>query len=237
MDLKERSRVDPWTHWYYQAKLAAFRYHLAKLRHEALSVIDVGAGSGFFSVALTRGRQDAHVVCIDPNYSDEELGQHDGATFVREPDPTSLGEADTLLFIDVLEHADDDRALLAGYVEPASPGCVVLVSVPAFMSLWSPHDDFLEHRRRYRRTEIERIVRQVDLEIIDARYLFGAILPVVWVVRRLRRRRGAASDMRPAPRPLNWLLKTSLTWEHRYVSNRLGGLSVLVVARKRGEAT
>ncbi|HQU26902.1 MAG TPA: class I SAM-dependent methyltransferase [Acidimicrobiales bacterium] len=235
MDLKERSSVDPWTHWYYLAKLNAIRQHVVGLRHEMQSVLDVGAGSGFFSLALTRECRDAVVTCVDPNYRDDELGEHDRALYVRVADPQTVSRADTMLFIDVLEHVDDDRSLLRSYVDLAAPGCVIVVSVPAFMSLWSPHDDFLEHRRRYRLTDIERVVRESGLEVVEARYLFGAILPAVWAVRRLRRGRAAASDMRPTLRPLNWFLATILSFEHRHLRNRLGGLSAFVVARKRGD--
>ena len=235
MDLKERASVDPWTHWYYLAKFEAIRRHVQDLQHQVSKVIDVGAGSGFFSLALTRGCRDVDVVCVDPNYPEEELGRHDGATFVHEVEPWVVSQADTLLFVDVLEHVDDDRSLLARYVDAAATGCVVLVSVPAFMSLWSPHDVFLEHRRRYRLREIERVVRDAGLEVVSAQYLFGSILPMVWVARRLRRGGAPSSDMRPTSRPVNWILKQSLTLEHRLFRNTLGGLSAFVVARKSDE--
>ena len=236
MDLKERSSVDPWTHWYYLTKLNAIRQHVGGLGYEMTRVLDVGAGSGFFSLALTRERPDAVVTCVDPNYRDDELGERGRAVFVRVADPQSVGRADTMLFIDVLEHVEDDQSLLRHYVDLAPPGCVVVVSVPAFMSLWSPHDDFLEHRRRYRLSDVVRVVRESGLEVIEARYLFGVILPVVWTVRRLRRGRAAASDLRPTPRLLNRILIATVSWEHRHLRNRLGGLSAFVVAQKRGRA-
>ncbi len=49
MDLKEFDLVDPSTHWYYQSKLFALRKELAQHGHGVQHVIDVGAGSGFFS--------------------------------------------------------------------------------------------------------------------------------------------------------------------------------------------
>ena len=54
-----------------------------------------------------------------------------------------------ILLMDVLEHVDDDVGLLRAYAEPARPGTRFIVSVPAFSWLWSAHDEFLEHRRRY----------------------------------------------------------------------------------------
>ena len=51
--------------------------------------------------------------------------------------------------MDVLEHVSDDVGLVREYAKRAKPGTRFVVSVPAFMWLWSGHDVFLEHHRRY----------------------------------------------------------------------------------------
>ncbi len=73
MDLKEFDLVDPSTHWYYQSKLFALRKELAQHGHGVQHVIDVGAGSGFFSKEMTKERIFINVLCIDPNYTREQL--------------------------------------------------------------------------------------------------------------------------------------------------------------------
>ena len=67
MDLKEEDILggDIGRHWYYRAKAAALHRMVAGLRPQRL--LDVGAGSGFFSRhLLSRGAQSA--LCVDIGY-------------------------------------------------------------------------------------------------------------------------------------------------------------------------
>ena len=52
------------------------------------------------------------------------------------------------MIADVLEHVDDDLALLRQYAAKLGEGGRIVITVPAFSFLWSGHDVFLEHRRR-----------------------------------------------------------------------------------------
>ena len=63
--------------------------------------------------------------------------------------------ADLLLYMDVLEHVDDDLGLLTAYLDQLERGGRVLITVPAFDFLWSNHDIFLEHKRRYTLKQVE----------------------------------------------------------------------------------
>ncbi|MCF8537230.1 MAG: class I SAM-dependent methyltransferase [Candidatus Nanopelagicales bacterium] len=231
MDLKELDLVDPSTHWYYQAKLVAVRKAITDCPRDQV-VIDVGAGSGFFGRGVAAGVDTKTVICVDPNYTDEQLGTHDGATFTRSVDPVEISTTGLLLFIDVLEHVDDDVGLLRSYVEAAPSGARVVITVPAFMSLWSSHDDFLEHRRRYTRGQIAAVACSAGLNVRDSYYLFGLVTPIAWITRKVRRGHASASDLKPLPAPVNVVLRRLLAWEHAFVTNRVVGLSAMVVGEK-----
>ena len=58
-------------------------------------------------------------------------------------------QADLVLAMDVIEHVEDDAALISAYCDLAPRGTRFIISVPAFNFLWSAHDIFLEHHRRY----------------------------------------------------------------------------------------
>lgn len=230
MDLKEIGDADPQTHWYYQSKLVAIRRAVEKWSPERSQIVDVGAGSGFFSREIARFDLDETVVCVDPNYAqdwDEEQGR---LRFVRSGDGVT---GDTYLFVDVLEHVPDDVALLRQYVASSSPGSTFYITVPAFMSLWSGHDVFLEHYRRYRLSEVVRVAQAAGLQVLHHRYLFGSVFPPAWLVRKLRRRQ-SGSDMSAVPSPLNTALRAIVSTEHRYDWNRAFGLTAFVVARRSG---
>jgi 2-polyprenyl-3-methyl-5-hydroxy-6-metoxy-1,4-benzoquinol methylase len=233
MDLKELDLVDPSTHWYYQAKLAGIRYMVHHHLFDGMRITDVGAGSGFFSIALAEGLGSPSVTCVDPHYPEERTERNGSLRFVRSLDKP-IG--DLYLFIDVLEHVDDDLSLLRQYVDFAPTGSVVVISVPAFQSLWSAHDVFLEHRRRYRMRAVKRLAEESGIEVTDARYLFGSIFPIAWSIRRMRRLKEPRSDMKAASPVVNKLLKRLLTVEHRLVTNRIFGLSIVVMGVVRGHS-
>src|SRR5205085_7042183 len=87
--------------------------------------------------------------------------------------------ADVVLFMDVLEHVDDDVGLLREHVGPAGPRTRFIVSVPAFPWLWSSHDDFLHHRRRYTLSGVNELLSSAGLAPLKGFYFFGAVFPAV----------------------------------------------------------
>lgn len=232
LDLLELEQgVDPASHWYYRAKVEALSLALRQHDHRPRLVKDVGAGSGFFSSELLDQHPGSMAICIDPHYSDEQLAAATERLVFRRADTSD--PADLYLFMDVIEHVPDDLALLGQYVGTARAGSLFFISVPAFEFLWSGHDVFLGHYRRYTLPQAERVVRRSGLTVLSGRYLYGATFPLVAGVRLVRRRRGeAASDMRRPSRLTNAALGRVLSWENRLTGNRVAGSTAVVVARK-----
>jgi hypothetical protein len=239
MDLKETDCLGdnlP-NHWYYVSKGRVLTDLLVN-RHID-TVVDVGAGSGVFSrLLLERGICD-RAICVDSNYVEDSDQMHrDKPLLLRRSLTPPTGSA--VLMMDVLEHVDDDDALLRKYTDSLPTGASVVVTVPAFRFLWSGHDVFLEHRRRYRLGEVEALLRAAGLEPQRGRYFFGLLFPLVAIMRlfdRLRLRAAEAapkSALKTAPAWLNRLLILVHDLERHtlYRVNRLAGLSAVVLARK-----
>jgi hypothetical protein len=235
MDLKEESLLggDTSQHWYYRSKLAALRLALSGL--PPMPVLDVGAGSGFFSRALLAGGEASEATCVDPGYVSDSDQEVNGRTlrFRRVAEP---GEAGLLLMMDVLEHVPDDGALLAAYVAQVPRGAHVMVTVPAFQTLWSGHDVFLEHHRRYTLHQVERLLRNAGLQVELGCYFFAAVLPLVAAVRlgkRLLHGDRPSSDMRRFGPATNAALGAICRAELAvFRANRLAGASVFARAVK-----
>jgi SAM-dependent methyltransferase len=56
---------------------------------------------------------------------------------------------DLVCAFDIVEHVDDDAAVLSELARVAAPGAILLLSAPLHQALWTPFDDFVGHRRRY----------------------------------------------------------------------------------------
>ncbi len=149
----------------------------------------------------------------------------------RDTGPT---DCDLVLMMDVLEHVDDDRALLRHYAAKVPPGAHFLVTVPAFAFLWSGHDVFLEHKRRYRLTEIETAMRDAGLAVVRGSYYFGLVFPLAAAVRLTSRHATEPrSSLKKHGAITNGLLGALCAAElPLFPRNRLAGLSAFVLAKK-----
>jgi len=233
MDLKEEDVLgaDIGRHWYYRSKAAALRRAVAGV--QARHILDVGAGSGFFSRHLLAETSAQSALCVDIGYN----GDRDDAVagkpvrYRRDVGPT---ECDLVLMMDVLEHVDDDRGLVRHYAAKVPAGAHFLVTVPAFRFLWSGHDIFLEHKRRYRLAEIETALSDAGLRVVRGAYYFGLVFPLAAAV-RLASRSGSEpkSSLKRHNALTDELLSVICGVElPLFPVNRLAGLSAFVLAQK-----
>lgn len=235
--LRKHISRHPW--WQARARL------IARLIHDLLgpgpkSVIDVGCGWG---VTLDYLEKQKHVVTgldIGRNAL-EEIDQPSRNLILGNiengPIPKSAQAAfDVVLALDVLEHLDDDRVALAHLLQLARPGGLVLVTVPAGMSLWSEFDDVQGHRKRYERAELENLFAE-NLELTQSKVAY--CWPwLVWPA-KLTRKQQKVADISPlkvrvniyeryvrAPRwPMNWLMNLIFAMSEKAIlrqTNRSG---------------
>ena len=234
----EFARVER-THWWFRARRDIVLGVLARHLDPGARILDVGCGTGFFLEAAG-GRYEAWGV--DPSSTAVRLCRERGLPKVVEGTAESLpvdGDFDGVLFLDVLEHLDDDIAALAEARRHLRPGGIVLATVPAYMALWSNHDVVNHHRRRYTRTALDRQFRAAGMTIRQLTYFNTYLFPAAVMERIIRRVFGARSaELLPVPPPpLNRAMYRVLASERRRLarSPRPGafpfGLSLLAVAR------
>jgi 2-polyprenyl-3-methyl-5-hydroxy-6-metoxy-1,4-benzoquinol methylase len=230
MDIKEIDILgDDTSHWYYDSKAAAIRSLLRIVSPR--EILDVGAGSGVFSRLLLRSSHGTSAVCVDTGYASDSAGVEAGKTirFVRQ---IGKSGANVVLMIDVLEHVDDDVDFLRQYAGKVEPGCHFLLGVPAFQFLFSGHDVFLGHKRRYTIRSLERTAKAAGLTVIKSRYFFSAIFPLAAAVRLLGRS-GAKSSLKRHSVTVNKLLALLHRLELPFLSiNRMFGLTAFCLAQK-----
>jgi hypothetical protein len=84
---------------------------------------------------------------------------------------------DTIVYLDVLEHIEDDRAEVGAAAARLAPGGRLVVLAPAFQQLYSEFDRAIGHYRRYTAATLTALT-PAGLGVIEVRYLdaFGACL-------------------------------------------------------------
>jgi hypothetical protein len=122
------------------------------------------------------------------------------------------------------------------YVDKVPSGSRFLMTVPAFQFLWSGHDDFLEHKRRYTLAQFETLARAAGLTVQRGAYYFGAVFPIAAALRLLpqgSQTQAPRSQLKRHHPLVNRTLKTLCRLELPLMGrNRLAGLSVFVLAQK-----
>ncbi len=233
MDLKEEDILgdDIGRHWYYRSKAAALRQAVWDLAPR--KILDVGAGSGFFSRQLLTHTGAQSALCVDTGYRNDAEDEVEGKKVLYRRD-IGATDCDLVLMMDVLEHVDDDRGLVKLYAGKVPSGAHFLVTVPAFRFLWSGHDVFLEHKRRYRLPEIEAVMRDAGLNVITGAYYFGFIFPLAAAVRLASRNTTEPrSSLSKHDALTNGILTAICAAERPFFPfNRLAGLSAFVLAKK-----
>jgi SAM-dependent methyltransferase len=96
---------------------------------------------------------------------------------------------DSVAYINVLEHIEDDRGELGRAFAALRPGGHVLVFVPALAWLYSDFDRRIGHARRYSREGLRQVARAAGFEVTLAKYFdVAGVLP--WFVNFVLLRRG-----------------------------------------------
>ena len=240
MDVKEELILGDkaLTHWYYVAKGRALLAMLKSIK--VPEIVDVGAGSGVFSKILIEAGICRSAICVDPAYPDEREEWYLGRVihFVRSLDTVTQS---LVLMMDVLEHVDDDLGLIRQYTDCMPHAGKVLVTVPAFDFLWSGHDVFLGHRRRYTLLTIEKRLQLANLKVLRCRYFFGTLFPIVTLVSAVNRWQlesgsyRAESTLKNYPPIVNKIFTYIHDFERLFLFpiNRFAGLSIFCLAEKR----
>ena len=150
-------------------------------------VAEIGAGSGNFSKLLLECLPAIRLVAFEPS-----LNMYQELKAVSEREPrlrtfnsffgTKIHEFqrsfDTVLYVNVLEHIENDREELDLARSSLKPGGHICIFVPALPFLYSELDASIGHVRRYTKQQLVALVKSAGLKINCVRYMdIAGILP------------------------------------------------------------
>jgi len=198
-------------------------------------VAEAGAGIGNMSRFLT-SRDHVLLVDHDSIYTAwlEDKFENRSNVRVLRCDLTERGfqdrwrgdRLDTIFCSNVVEHLEPDRQILEGFHDALTDGGHCIIIVPAGPKLYNRLDKALGHYRRYRREDLEGLMKQAGFEIAHSQQVckVGA---VAWLLNGnlLRRSHISPRQMKSFDRlwPLMRQFDRILPWK---------GMSLIVVGRK-----
>ena len=146
-------------------------------------ILDVGCGDGLFfdklqSLGTITGVEgDSNTLSTDGKWRNEIYCGYFDEQFHPQH------KFDAILMLDILEHMPDPLAALKHARSLLHDNGVLIVTVPAFMSLWTSHDDLNHHVKRYTQKTFNPLVRDGGFAIDESRYLFHWTYPVILAMR------------------------------------------------------
>ncbi len=225
------------THWWYVGMRAISLALLGSPRRPAPRLLDAGCGTGSSLVHLgTRSRP----VGVDLSKEAVEFCRSRGVAVTRASLlalPFGDASFDEITSFDVLYHewVTDDRAAIRELSRVLRPGGLLLVRVPALKALRGAHDEVVQSRHRYTRSELVRLLAGAGLEVRRATYANSLLLPLLAARRTIDRVTGRkGSDVEALPIVIDHFFRGLLLLEARLIrsiSLPLGA-SVFALARK-----
>ncbi len=148
-------------------------------------VVDIGGGNGFSSRFV---QSEGYSVClVEPSYAAcinaKRRGVNKiycGAISESSIYDNSISQA---MLLDVIEHIECDEEFLRMIYRKLSPGGRCIITVPAFMNLWSSQDSFCGHFRRYTKEELEKKVVHLGFELLYSSYFMSFLYIPVLILR------------------------------------------------------
>ncbi len=200
-------------------------------------LLDVGCGAGNMIHHLSHyGQVKGLEIDPRPVKVARQRGYDVDQFDVTQPMPFDDNTFDAVTALDVIEHNEDDLAILADSFRVLKPGGHLIITVPALMWLWSHNDDINAHVRRYTAPELREKLTKSGFQVRRITYNNFFVFPLAAALILLRRSSRAEPElashhldeeeyqveMEPASPPVNAVL----TLVGRIEAVLIGGLDL-----------
>jgi SAM-dependent methyltransferase len=142
-------------HWWFIAREKILSNYLSKLTEEKhfntkeLKILNIGCGPGRTSEMLNKFGQ---VISVEyDKFCCEFTAKKTGLEIINASItelPFENNTFDIVCGFDVIEHVEDDSLGVSEMKRVAKKEGVIMITVPAFMSLWSRHDEINHHYKK-----------------------------------------------------------------------------------------
>ncbi len=210
---------------------------------DAANFLEIGCGSGKLLKKLEEENPRLNLTGLELFLQGLLLSEkREGGPELLQGDARNLpfdSEFDIVGAFDVIEHIEDDEAVIGHMYKAVKTGGGMLMTVPQHPFLWSERDRALFHKRRYTRNELTEKVTKAGFEICMVTSFISLPFPaMILLAFRNRKRRPDYKPIQDAKsgRLTNFLLDRILRLEMRFIENGYSfpvGGSLFIVARKR----
>jgi len=229
-------------HWWFKSR-RNFLLDLLSNAPKNSKILDIGCSSGMFINDLMKaGFQKENLFGIDISENAIANCKKNGIqnSYVMDAQNITLEEKfDILIASDSLEHLEDDAKALQNWKSLLKPNGKMYIFVPAFMSLWSHHDEVNMHYRRYTNEELQQKLKAQNLTLEKTGYWNCFLFPPVYLFRKINnligKNKSEEGDIKEVSPIVNSLLVSLVSFENKLLKYvRLpAGVSTFCIAKKK----
>jgi len=138
-----------------------------------------------------------------------------------------------VLLFDVIEHIDNDVAFLESIKNTFPNLTHVVITVPAFLEIWSNFDTFNGHLRRYTFASLRKVIQAVGFEECAMSYFFHALyLPArAFTIFGIRRRTKVQAPSEGVSTILHKIVAKYFEFEFQVMPSFIKGTSIISVLK------
>ena len=227
--------------WYFHALNRRMLLPLADLAKQEASILDAGCGTGGLIRAMQQFEPRWRITGLDISpLACTYARQRSSASIVEgsvEALPLSTNQFDAVVSADVLYHINDTSKALQEFGRVLKPAGILVVNVPAYNWMWSYHDDLVDTKHRFRRSELASLLQQAGFEITISSYANLLIFPLIIARRKIFVPANPSSDVKPYPPLIEALCGSMAALEYGALRRGItlpAGNSVFIAARRLG---
>lgn len=144
-------------------------------------VLDIGSGDGYIAATVFNTTNSNCITGIDIEYTDKIINElnnlYPGIRWCRDYSELNGEKYDTIMMFDLLEHIDDPKVFMKLLNDKyLTDSGMIFIVVPAFQLLFSNHDRFVKHERRYNRRQLLKLISESGLECMASGYYGFSLL-------------------------------------------------------------
>lgn len=230
------------THWWYRGRAKIIRSVLNRfVLIKRNQLLDVGAGPGS-NIGILKDFAE-NITALEPDQELLRVGKqlHPDTYFIHGEFPIDAPQKtfDVISLFDVLEHIKDDESALGAAHDLLTKEGMLVVTVPAYMFLWSEHDEIAHHFRRYTHKELRKRLESAGFRIEYISYFNTLLfLPIIFVrvLKKMVRIRTKRSDFSLTTGFFNTALGQLFSLEASVLSkiSLPFGVSLIAIVKKDG---
>ncbi len=185
-------------HFWFRARNALIIWALGKYGARASSFMEIGCGTGFVLQGIAQSFPKMRLVGSEmyPEGIAFAVDRIAGGEFMQ-MDARKIPfveEFDAVGVFDVIEHIEEDEAVLNQMYSALNTDGLLLLTVPQHRWLWSTVDDYACHVRRYTVRELHDKVARAGFIIVRSTSFVTSLLPFMLISRLLQKGKSESFD-------------------------------------------